>query len=108
MSAIHVDEFGRVRHEMDRPVSFKRLRIGGGSGGRYNRKHPELSVGQKLGPWRVVTVLGRGYQGRADLRALVECTCGRQHAGFEYNLRKLGAHPSCQHGQGLRRRERAR
>jgi hypothetical protein len=63
--------------------------------GFARRTHPEPQVGDLLGRnFRVIDVLGRGHNGRSDLRLGVECTtCGYVTEAYEYNARQ--GHARC-------------
>lgn len=71
--------------------TLERQREGGAKGGRV-RTHPEPKVGDRFGVWKVVALIGRGVQGRADMRLMLECRHGVQRPAFEYNARKYVGH----------------
>lgn len=80
------DERAAARHA-------RSVAAGRKSGGRP-REYPAISVGQRYGDWRVIELLGRGIQGRRDMRVALVCKCGRRSETFEYLARNFG---TCRH-----------
>lgn len=61
------------------------------------RRHKPPKVGDRVGPYRITRLIGRGYRGRSDLRVEIKCTCGRYSETYEFNLRTVKA-KTCPHG----------
>jgi hypothetical protein len=65
-------------------------RAGARKGGYAGRRYPEMVVGARYGCFTVTALLGRGHQGRADLRVRIQCDCGREYEVFEFMARYKG------------------
>jgi hypothetical protein len=82
------------QREFDQGLARQKLRkraaqANGRKGGLASRAHPSIAVGNVFGSWRVRKLLGRGYQGRADMRVLLVCDgCGAERQVFEFLARK--------------------
>jgi hypothetical protein len=67
-----------------------------------HRRYPAVKVGDKSGCWRVTAFLGRGFQGRADMRVEMVCECGRRTEVFEFMARDRSK--TCPHAKSKKAR----
>lgn len=73
-----------------------RAKAAGKSGGRHNRRHPKLAVGDRLGG-SVVTAL-MPPDAASNERVMARCRCGHESPVLAFNLRKRSgrcAHRGC-------------
>lgn len=70
-------------------VRLTRRKGGRKPGYQYDRKRKfrPLKVGDRFGCWRVISILGRGYGGRSDVRVSLRCDCGAQKDAYDFNAR---------------------
>lgn len=87
------DRMQRAPPDRDRHLRPRQPRQATGKHWGRTREYPEPRVGMRFGSWRVTEILGRGYQGRADLRIELRCEHGMVRQMFEFLARKLGKCP---------------